>query len=347
MRRTRRGVLCCALASVLSVARAEDPPPALTAPAENRRNTEQTFLTYPEWFLVFSPAEYAAFVQSHTPDEFPFLGHTFQYWQGWAAVVKASRDYPTNVGYQVMILVIGASASFEYGVRSVYETLVGRLAALTAFHGTSAEDALAAKIAQEYVDFIRVRPWYEFDYVDKLWRLWAQCPWWGDDMLRKWERRYALTTEYAGKAIYGWMTMKGTKAAYDAELQVTAAVVDRLPEGSRAELLGMQVLAEAPDGAALVLLPRYQAFQEHAMALVRRGAKFQEIAGNRSLILVSVLVPDEWEPAGFASTRLFTQEVLTQPGTKRVAMTVPVASLDAALRALDTPPLRIEHVYDY
>ena len=29
-------------------------------PVEDRRPPDQTFLTYPEWFLVFSPAEYAA-----------------------------------------------------------------------------------------------------------------------------------------------------------------------------------------------------------------------------------------------------------------------------------------------
>jgi len=38
------------------------------APPEHRRGEEQTFLTYPEWFLVHSPAEYAAFVKSLARD---------------------------------------------------------------------------------------------------------------------------------------------------------------------------------------------------------------------------------------------------------------------------------------
>ena len=34
----------------------------IAAPPENRRGEDQTFLTFPEWYLVYSPAEYAVFV---------------------------------------------------------------------------------------------------------------------------------------------------------------------------------------------------------------------------------------------------------------------------------------------
>ena len=32
---------------------------------DQRRGVEQTFLTFPEWFLVHSPAEYARYVKQH------------------------------------------------------------------------------------------------------------------------------------------------------------------------------------------------------------------------------------------------------------------------------------------
>ena len=51
----------------------------LLTPPEHVRGVEQTFLTYPEWFLVFSPAEYAAFVRHAPPSQFPFLGHIGQF----------------------------------------------------------------------------------------------------------------------------------------------------------------------------------------------------------------------------------------------------------------------------
>ena len=37
------------------------------APEEHRRTPDQTFLTFPEWFLVHSPAEYAAYLAGEGP----------------------------------------------------------------------------------------------------------------------------------------------------------------------------------------------------------------------------------------------------------------------------------------
>ena len=109
----------------------------------------------------------------------------------------------------------------------------------------------------------------------------------------------------------------------------------------------LRVIARPADGGALVHVPRYQAFQDHALALARGGARFREIAGNRGDILVSALVPRGYRPASGAASLLFAQPVLTQPGTERLLLTVPVPELHAVLPDLATPPRRLEHVYDY
>ena len=298
-------------------------------PPEHRRPPDQTFLTYPEWFLVFSPAEYARFTRAHPPSEFPFIGHIRQFWRGYDTVWNATRGrYPFNSGYHVMIMVIGGSTTVEYAGRGVYETIFGRLAELTTVHGRTEEEVLGARAAQEYVDFIRVRPWYEFDFVSRLRQL-CRTSWWGPDPIRKWERKYALTSEYATKAVYGWMITKATGAAYEKPLSVTAVVVDHLPGAS---------------GPALVLLPRYEAFMTAATALAKRGVSFTEIAGNRNLILVSVI---EREAAAVPYRVIMTEPILTEPGARRLLVEMPVASLAEALRTFDRPPFTLEHVYDY
>ena len=43
--------------------------------------------------------------------------------------------------------------------------MIGRVERADDDHGTTEEDRLGARVAQDYVDFIRVRPWYEFDFV--------------------------------------------------------------------------------------------------------------------------------------------------------------------------------------
>jgi hypothetical protein len=316
---------------------------AQVAPPEHRRGPEQTFLTYPEWFLVHSPAEYAEYVRDHTPTQFPFIGHICQFWQGYGAVTRATRNYPFNFGYHVMVMVIGSSTSVEYAIRAAYETMIGRLSELAAPGRQSEEDRYAAKVAQDYVDFIRDNPWYEYDFATKLTGLWKETSFFGPDFVRKWERKYALTTEYFIKGGYAWLIKKATKAAYEEPLPVTAVVIDRLPAGFEKEFSKTQVVRSGTP--ALVLVPRYDRFMFYAAGLAAKGASFQEIAGNgeEAVILVSALVPAAWQSEGL----LFEQPVLTRPHTKRVVLAVSVASLAPLLKRLATDGARLEHVYDY
>lgn len=324
-----------------SGAAAESP----SAPPEHRRGAEQTYLTYPEWFLVFSPAEYADYVQSNTPTDFPFIGHVRQFWQSYEAVIDATASYPLNLGYHVMILVIGTSTTVEYAIRAAYETLIGRVSELFATGGATEEDRYGARVAREYVEFIRERPWYEFDYPARLVGLWRETAWWGPAPVRKWERKYALTTEYLIKAGYAWLIKLGTQASYDTPLLNTAVVLDTLPEGIERELPRIEVLARS-EGGVLLLVPRYDEFMRYSQVLAARGANFVEIAGNRSEILVSALAASDWTPPATAKM-LFLQPVLTQPRRHRFVFTVPVSGLSNVLNELTRNGVTVEHVFDY
>ncbi|MGH8583014.1 MAG: hypothetical protein ACREWG_09550 [Gammaproteobacteria bacterium] len=109
---------------------------------------------------------------------------------------------------------------------------------------------------------------------------------------------------------------------------MTAVVVDRLPAGIEADLPQLKGVRPLEGSAQLVLVPRYDAFMRYASGLAARGANFQEIAGNHSVILVSALLPASWNET--QEKILFTQPILTQPGTKRIVLIVPVASLAPA-----------------
>jgi hypothetical protein len=254
-----------------------DQPPVVKAevksPAEHQRPPDQTFLTYPEWFLVFSPDEFAAFSKKQTPDRFPFFGHIGQLWQSYRAVYAHIKTrYPFNTGYHVMIMVIGGSTTVEYTLRACYEKVIGKISRLVSTSALTDEDRYAAQVAQEYVDFIKVLPWYEFDFKQRLVRLWTENPATGKNLFRKWERRYILTCDYTVKMVYGWLIKKATKASYDEALMVTAVVVDKpltTLDTSRVKLLNTYT-----DGSSLLLLPRYDAFKDHALALAREGVNF-------------------------------------------------------------------------
>jgi hypothetical protein len=326
----------------LSVGAADTKP--LKTPPEHIRGTEQTYLTFPEWFLVFSPDEYATFTENGRPSDFPFWGHIGQFWSSYRTVAHAANDgYPFNFGYHVMITVIGVSTTAEYALRSAYETLVGRVAEATAGGADSEEDRFAAQVAREYVDFIVVNPWYDFDFTRRLRALWTEVPATGPHMARKWERRYALTTEYGIKAAYGWLIRKATHASYDAPVLSTAVVVQDLPP--RFPFVEGETFIARKGDETLVLLPRYQAFMRSATRLAKSGANFEEIAGNRSVILVSAIAPRDWQ--GAPGETFFVQPIITRPQEKRVVLRVRVEDLAERLRTLPASGVRLEHVFDY
>ena len=317
-------------------------------PEEYVRPPEQTYLTFPEWFLVHSPAEYARFIKQDAPSDFPFWGHIGQFWDSYEMVYDATKDeYPLNVGYHVMVTVIGVSTTIEYAVKSTYEIVIGRVTELTRTNGMTDEDKFAAYVAQDYVDFLHGAPWYEYDFAGRLVSLWTDTSLLGPDMLRKWERKYALTTEYSVKAAYGWLIGLATAAGFDAPSMETIVMLNADPSPLTPMLEKMKVLKRYKTGEVLVSVPRYTEFSRYATALSKEGFVFSEIAGNRTDIVVSLVTP--LRKGNFKTDHiiLMTQPILTENDKERVILETSVKSLSALLLEISAAGFELEHIYDF
>ena len=165
-------------------------------------------------------------------------------------------------------------------------------------------------------------------------------------MLRKWERKYWLSTQYAVKAVSGGVIKLMTKSIYgDAEL-VTSVVMDRNIIPDSVQLSEMRVIRKSSDSSKVYAVPRYAPFADFATALASQGANFQSIAGNTSEILVSYIVPAGWVNKDTSARELFRQPILTGHTETRVALLTPVTHLAELLRHR-TPEMRLEHVFDF
>lgn len=320
---------------------------SLVAP-DQRRGIEQTYLTFPEWFLVHSPAEYAVLVNTRPATDFPFMRHVGQLWSSYGAVTgEQLRDkYPLNAGYHAMILVITSSTTIEYVIRAAYENTIGRISFLLGGQQLTAEDKFAAKVAQDYVDFIRQEPWYLFNFTSRLKALWSGVPMKGPGLIRKLERRYALSTEYLIKAVYGKIIETATRATYEPALMTTQVVLNRPPDLSRNDA-NIKIVKVMPDGRAIADLPRYYNFRIAATNLAAQGIDIIDIAGNTSDILVTVWAPDNMPQQAGRTRLLFVQPLITQPGKSRLGLVVPVAQLSNFLLHAPEHGMIVEHVYDY
>lgn len=322
--------------------------PTSAVPVADQRSAEQTLLTVPEWFLVHSPAEYARTIAAKPSHDFPFLTHIGQLWSAYWAVTREqiAGSYPANLGYHVMIGVLSVSTTVEYGLRSAYENTVGRLGWVFGGGQQTEEDRYAAVNAQAYVDFIRQEPWYLFDFKARLVGLWRDVPMTGPGMVRKWERRYALTSEYFVKMAYGKLIEVATRSAYTPALMTTDVVVDQVPAGWVAPG-NVKVLTSLSDGRALLAMPRYFDFRIAATQLAEQGVHLVDVAGNSGLILVTVWAPQGRAIAPELGRVLYTQSIQNPPNTQRVALLMPVGKLSGFLAGASGNGLVVEHVHDY
>lgn len=316
-------------------------------PAARRRTEDSTYLTFPEWYIVYSAEEYARWVQTNRPSGFPFFRSIGQYWCGYTAVSQLTRDrYPLNVGNHLMLVVIGTSYSAEYALKGVYENTVGRLTEWLSDGGDTAEDRFATEVADDYGAFLNQVPWYKYPFDVRLRELWSQTGGWGRHPVRKWERKLVLSAEYAGKAGYGWLMGVAAGAVYDEDATHVLVWAQDLPLGS-AELEGAVRLERQVDArTALLVLPRFTAFRDTLLQLPPGQGRLLAIAGNDE-ILITTIAPREWRYDLPAGDPVFEQVLLTDPARQRVAITLPVAALLDTLQTLRAQGIIIEHIYDY
>lgn len=334
----RQRLLAAGLLAVVLFATAQASRPAWA------RNEEQTVLTLPEWYIVWSSDEYARSIAARPPSAFPYYLSIARFWQNYARVYEATLAYPWNGEYHMMIGVIGVSYSAELAIKGVYENTIGRFTEAFTSRQTD-EERFAAHVAADYVAFVKVRPWYEYPFHRKLSELWSSTSVAGPGLVRKWERKLILSFEYAFKAGYGWLMGQGTAAAYAAESQETVSRVRGVaPEALAARKL--RVLEASPDGTTLVALPRYQPFTTAALDLVHAGGQFVEIAGNQR-ILISTVGPRARRPPLGAAEILFALPIPIDETSERLALIVPVPELATSIQSLEREGFEIEHVYDY
>ena len=316
------------------------------------RDEGQTFLTHPEWYIVYSSDEYAEWLQNRLPTSFPYATSIAHFWIDYREAVAQTRNaYPFNTGYNVMLGVIGVSYSAELALKGLYENTIGRFSGWTAGGALTEEDRYAAEVAADYGKFIHVRPWYEYRFASKLGDLWTDVPLWGRAPIRKWERRFFLTLEYGFKAMYAALITVGTHAAYAPQEDRMQMVVTGWTDSVASHHPAIKTVARLDSVFSVVAAPRYDEFRDAIRRLAASGdsVRISEIAGNHTIFLTGV-APRQWVYADSATgARVVFNLALPSDSTrKRVAMRVPVGELLTVLRRLDAGgALKVDHVYDY
>lgn len=309
------------------------------------RSPATTYLTLPARYTVYSAEEYASFVKSRAPSRFPYFAAVGQSWRYYKGACRATkRVYPFDPGAHARLGIGALSFSMENAVKGTYENTVGVVAEGVGFYHTD-EDVFARKTAREYADFVRAAPWYDFPFGSKLIGLWKDTSLWGPDPARKWERRLVLSGEYAVKASYGRLVRWSRGRPDRPEDLVIHAWIDDAPERIFADNRIQKVKTVAPH-SFIVTVPRSEAFTQIVTALAKQGVRFRDVAGNDD-ILVTAIAPRAWDYRLAIGGVLLSEEILTNPAAKRIAVRAPVSGLPAILTELNRGGASLEHFHPY
>lgn len=312
------------------------------------RPESKTYLTLPEWYIVYSTDEYAAFLQEHRSGEFPYFKAVGQYWQSYVDVChEIQGHYPFNGDSQFTLAFIGISFTAENMLKGAYEGTIGRATEWVSSDTPTEEEIFAAQVATEYGEFLHMTPWYFFPFRERLQSLWSDTNLWGPDPLRKWERKLALTIEYGGKILYAGFTNLGAQATYGgADVEKIYAVTTGMTDDMLND--NLEMVEQIGDKNQLIRITRFEYFSDTVPGLLERDVRFIEIAGNQE-ILFTVLGPQDVNYNDLEhGTYLFDLPILTQPEQTRVAIKVRVTDMHLFLQELQSKPdVAFEHMYDY
>jgi hypothetical protein len=308
-----------------------------------------SFLTFPEWYIVHAYSDLAGVTARGTESDFDYLASIRGFWSSLCGATRqASLSGLASSDQKLTNYIIGFSFTAEMGLQGAYERSFGALTAWLADGRKTAEDEFNLALLNEYAAFLYQTPWYRFPFGEKLRAFWRETPFVAST--RAVERRGALSLQYAARAAYA----AGMRflAGYDPADLTIRSVVGGVPVSDLAKIKGVKVIraVQSAGGAngVLVETARYAEFDAFVKELGRRsGATLLEIAGNHRILVTIVLPKEDAALAAFDGEPIFGLSIQSSPGSRRLGIDTPVRSLVADVKRFEEAGYRFEHAYDY
>ncbi|MGV2099190.1 hypothetical protein [Rhizobium sp. 21-4511-3d] len=305
-----------------------------------RREEANTFLTYPEWHIVYAYDGLAEVLKTGDEYRFDYLASVKDFWKADCALTAiADRHGGADTQTRMMVATIGVSFTLEMGLKAAYEETLGRLTAYWRGDQKTPQDSIARDMAIDYAAFLRQTPWYKYPFQPQIDKLWAAPV---DEPVRGWERRLALGGEWKAKIAYAGMIADAVAATGEAKLTIFSVV-----SGMSAEALSampdVRVLSESANGI-LIETPRYDRFTHILSDIAKAGGNVREIAGNDQ-IMVSLTAPasDQAPPPG----ELIARFPRAGFDSDRLLVLVRITDLAQLLRDRPIADPGIEHIFDF
>ncbi len=314
--------------------------PLVADPAFQRREAN-TYLTYPEWHIVFAYDGLAHALKTGDEHAFDYLDSISNFWSSTCALTRvASRHGGADFDTRSMIHTIGVSFTVEMLAKAAYEETLGHVTAWLRGARKTPQDTVIAGVAADYAAFLRQTPWYQYPFNQKAHELWVPP---AGLSLRGWERRLGIGLEFEAKAVYAKVLAGAVAATAPAQL-VIRSVVSGLDATVLERMPGVKVIGRHGDGVEIET-PRYDLFTRLLAGIARQGGAIREIAGNDE-IMVSMTVREGGTAQVAHGTVILRMKRDGIPG-ERLLVNVRMTDLAAFLKTHPLGDPGLEHVFDY
>jgi hypothetical protein len=322
--------------------RTEEPYMPLIKDTAFHRREANTFLTYPEWHIVYAYDGLAQTLKTGDEYAFDYISSIKGFWTSACALTKiADAHGGADSSTRMTIHTIGVSFTLEMALKAAYEETIGRLTAVLRGEKKTPQDQVAAGMAIDYAAFLRQTPWYKYPFDSQMRKL-EEAP--ETDPVRGRERRFALGAEWWAKTLYAGMiadAVAGTTGA--AQLEIRSVVSGLTPNGLES-IPGVKVIGES-SGDVEIETPRYDLFTRILVEIARKGGAIREIAGNND-IMVSVTEKPDQPLTGLPGTVIDRVRRDGFDGS-RLLIALRVNELATLLRNVPLADPGVEHVFDY
>jgi hypothetical protein len=311
------------------------------------RDEAQSFLTVPEWYLVFNPKEYADYLEEgNNPSDFPFYASIDEYWTLYDRSMKlVSGAYPENEEYNTMLKVIGVSITMEYTAKMLYENTVGRFFSWFSNGTFSDEEKTIVDAQRAYSDFIYDKAWYEFKFMPWVGKVWSVSNGAESNWLRKMERTIFFTLEFTFKAGYAKLIEWGAKASYEepvTDIYLLASTADSLETSPDVKIIHEQMEKK------IISITRWGVFTKTILEIADKDKAIDitEIGGNDEIV-VSVMMDKDQKNIFTSDQLLYKSKVVSKPHRERQVYLLPVDRLLSFVKQGKEKGVEIEHIFDY
>lgn len=304
--------------------------------SDEHRDESATYLTYPEWHIVFAYDDYAKVLEDGHPHDFGYFRSIAGFWSALCNLTETADNHGGAPETKNMVYVIGVSFTAELLVKAAYEETIGRF--FTWVGGRSESDKASAQMARDYAEFLHQIPWYKYDFESDIAELKAIGP----QTLRDRERQIALGLEFGTKTQYAKTIAKAVEASGQAKLTIRTIVTDLTVEELRA-IDGVTVIRATPEGTEIDT-PRYAAFTDILRQIAAKGGRITEIAGNDEIMLT---ITGFDRPDILADLPVLATLQRQGYDDLRWLVNVQLTDLNTVIRALEGTDATLEHIFDY